>query len=86
MRVYMEQHPRAPLTELAHYTDTLMKIADKSTRTSGLSKYKPISSPSRFSRSSAYAVETNSDNIRNIRNSPAKEASTISTRSYENKR
>lgn len=34
LRVYLGQHPGAPLTELARCTDTLIMIADRSVRRS----------------------------------------------------
>lgn len=83
MRVYSGQNPRTPLRELARYPDALIKIADKSARTSDSSKYKPVRLSSRTSRLSAYAVETNYDNLRD---SPAREASKISTKPCDDKR
>lgn len=41
MPVYLGQHQRAPLKELARSADTLMKIADMSVKTTDSTKYKP---------------------------------------------
>lgn len=76
MCVHLGQHPYPHLTELARFADMLMKVTGKSTSTSDSLKIKPMRLSSRPSWSSAYAVESNYDNVRN---NPAREASKIST-------
>lgn len=78
----LRQHPRAPLTELARYAETLMKIADRSVRTSESSKYKSIRSAVGPNRSHAHAAMTSSD----AKQKSAVEAAPKSwDRSYDNK-
>lgn len=83
MRVYLGQHPATLLLELARYAYMLMKIANKSKTTSGLSKYKARRSSSRPCSSPAYAVEM-SCNI--IRDNVVRETSKISIRLFDDKR
>lgn len=81
MRVYSGQQPRAPLTELARFADTLIKIADRSVRWSGEQlKYRTAEVASRPFKLSSYAL------IGNEKNDTIEAASTVSAILYNDSR
>lgn len=61
MLVYIGHYPRAPLTKLARYANTLINIAKKNKRTIKLSRYRHTRTPLKHNRSLAYSILTCSD-------------------------